>query len=509
MTSNLLRLCLPIAFITALLSIQCTKTGPQTLLIQNATIIDGTESDRFIGAVRILDDRIVEIGTLTPKASDSIIDGTGLVLAPGFIDTHSHHDWDTLRTIEAAISQGITSIIVGQDGFSKLDLEDIFDFFEANPLSVNIGSYVGHNSIRLKVMGEDFKREATEDEIRKMEEMVKAEMQNGALGLSTGLEYDPGIYSNTDEVVSLAKIAAQHGGRYISHMRSEDVYFEKSIEEILQIGQEANIPVQISHFKLARRGLWGKAANVLAKLDSARQAGIRVTADVYPYAYWQSTMTVLFPKRDFDNRESAAFALEELTSAEGMIISSFKAEPAYENLTLDSIAKLRKEDPVDTYMTLIQMSKQVPGESIIAKSMDLEDIKTLTRWSHSNICSDGAPTGHPRGWGAFPRYLNMDTGESLESKIHKMTAQGAENIGLDSIGKIKAGYYADLVLFDPDAFVDKATYTDGQQRSEGLKMVMVSGEIVYKEEVPTKVYVGRVLKLNESTQQREASNALH
>ena len=474
---------------------QCTPTEQeQSILIQNATIIDGTGADGYIGAVRITNNLITAVGKIKVLASDSLLDGSGMVLSPGFIDTHSHHDWDTARTVDAAISQGVTTIIVGQDGGSRSDLRHYFDSLASYPLSINLGSYIGHNTIRASVMGDDFKREATGEEIESMKQLVAKGMQDGALGLATGLEYDPGIYANTDEVIALAKVAAEHGGRYISHMRSEDIHLEESINEILLISKEANISVQISHFKLARRGLWGQAEAILARLDSARASGINITADIYPYQYWQSTMTVLFPKRDFDNRESAEFALTELTSPEGMIISRFAANTEYEGLTLAEIAELRNEDAVTTYIELIRMSQETRGESIIAKSMDLDDIKTLTSWPYANICSDGAPAGHPRGWGAFPRYLNLDTGESMAMKIHKMTAQGAENLGLDSIGYIKEGFYADLVLFKPGEFVDNATFKEGQLRATGLDLVFVSGEIVYKNSSPTFRYPGRVIK---------------
>ncbi len=484
-----------ISLVVIILS-HCTRVeqGKKSIFIQNVTIIDGTGSDGYIGSVRITGDLISGIGDLEVTHSDSLIEGTGMVLSPGFIDTHSHHDWDTDRTVDAAISQGITTIIVGQDGGSRASLIQYFDSLITYPLALNLGSYVGHNTVRRAVLGDDFKREATNDEIDAMKRLVDVGMQDGALGLATGLEYDPGIYSNTEEVIELAKVVALHGGRYISHMRSEDIHLEQSIDEILRIGMEANIPVQISHFKLARRGLWGQAAHILERLNSARAAGINVTADIYPYQYWQSTMTVLFPKRDFENRKSAEYALTELTSPEGMIISRFDAKPEYQNLTLAEVAELRNEDAVTTYLTLIRMSLETPGESIIAKSMDLGDIKTLTSWPYANICSDGAPSGHPRGWGAFPRYLNMKTGESVEVKIHKMTAQAAENIGLDSIGIIKQGYYADLVLFDPENFIDNATFKEGQLRATGLQMVLVSGVVVYENNSPTMKYPGRVLK---------------
>lgn len=480
--------------ILGLLSIQCKNEVPTTLLIKNATIIDGTGSNRMVGSVRIQDNIIIDIGELKIQKTDSVINAEGLVLSPGFIDTHSHHEEDSFRTKESAISQGITTIIVGQDGFSRLPIKKFMDSISKEPWSLNVGSYSGHNTIRREVMGSDFKREATPVEIEQMKTFLDTDMQDGALGLCTGLEYDPGIYSNTNEIIELAKVASKYGGRYISHMRNEDVNLEQSIDEIIQIGNEAKLPVQISHFKLARKGLWRKAAEVLKKLDNAREEGIDISADIYPYQYWQSTMTVLFPNRDFENRETAEFALTELTTPDGMIISTFNAEPEYENLTLAEIAKLRNEDPVTTYIELIRMSQKIRGESIIAKSMALEDIISIMNWSQTNICSDGGPTGHPRGWGSFPKYLHMDTGQSLEAKINKMTAQAAKNLNLEKIGEIKEGYYADLVLFDPDTVKDKATFENSSLKSEGINFVMVSGKIVYADKMPTNVYSGRIIK---------------
>ncbi len=485
-----------IFFASLILFMQCQtpESGEPGLVIQNARIIDGSGAAPQEGSIRIINGKISEIGKLKILEGDSVIDGTGLILSPGFIDTHSHHDGDSLRTMESAISQGITTIIVGQDGFSKLDLDFYFDSLSNNPLSLNLGSYVGHNSIRKKVMGEDSKREALPEEIEAMQRLVEQEMGNGALGLSTGLEYDPGIYSSTQEVIELAKVASAYGGRYISHMRSEDVALEQSIVEIIRIAEEANIPVQISHFKLARKSLWGKAGDILTVLDSARADGLHITADVYPYQYWQSTMTVLFPKRDFDNRASAEFALNELTSPEGMIIDQFDAMPEYQGKTLEEIANHRSEDPATTYIELIRLSQETPGESIIAKSMDEEDIKTLMGWEHSNLCSDGAPKGHPRGWGAFPKYLNMETGDPIEVKIHKMSAQAAENLGLDSMGLLKPAYPADLILFDPENFRDQATYENSSAKATGLKLVMVNGKIVYEDGVVKNVFSGRVIR---------------
>jgi len=482
--------------ILGLLFAQCKNDLPRTLLITNATIIDGTGSNRIMGSVRIEGNRIIEIGELKVLKSDSIINAKRLVLSPGFIDTHSHHDKDSLRTKEAAISQGITTIIVGQDGGSKLPFKKFVDSIIKEPWPVNVGSYSGHNSIRDEVMSGDYKRVSTQAEIEQMKSLLETDMQNGALGLSTGLEYDPGIYSNTREVIELAKVASRYGGRYISHMRSEDINLIKSIDELIRIGHEAKIPVQISHFKLARKGLWGKAPEVLRKLDSARTKGIDISADIYPYQYWQSTMTILFPERNFEDRETAEFALAELTTPEGMIISTFNAKPEYENLTLAEIANLRNEDPVSTLLELVRMSQDHRGESIIAKSMSAEDIISIMNWPYTNLCSDGSPYGHPRGWGSFPKYLQMNTEQSLETKINKVTLQAAENLNLDKIGEIKEGYFADLVLFDPDSIKDKATFENNSLKSEGIIFVMVSGEIVYSNQASTGVFSGRIIERN-------------
>ena len=332
-------------FLLSVSAVGCDSSARRTYLIQNVRIVDGTGETPYDGSVRIEDELIAAVGDLSPIRSDSVIEGNGWVLSPGFIDTHSHHDWDTSRFVEPAISQGITTIIVGQDGFSHPSLSHLFDSLTRQPLNVNLGSFVGHNTLRNAVLGEDFQRIATPDEIDQMKALVHRGMQDGALGLSTGLEYDPGIYSTTPEVIELAKVAAEYNGHYISHMRSEDVRLEESIREILEIGDAADIPVQISHFKLGRKSLWGQAPRILATLDSAREAGIDITTDVYPYEYWQSTMTVLFPKRDFENRTSAEYALTELTTPAGMIINEFKADPSYEGQTLEQMPPNGKKIP--------------------------------------------------------------------------------------------------------------------------------------------------------------------
>jgi N-acyl-D-amino-acid deacylase len=471
----------------------------RSTLIVNASIVDGTGSPARRGAARIVDDRIVQIGALSPRHGDSIVDARGLTLAPGFIDTHSHHAGGLFEALDApaVVSQGITTIVVGQDGSSEVPLQKIFDRLSATPASVNVASYVGHGTLRSQVMGDDFKRKATPEEVAKMADLLRTEMKSGALGLSSGLEYDPGIYSDPSEVIALARIAAQAGGRYMSHVRSEDREFWKAIDEAITIGREARIPVQISHIKLAMRSLWGESDRLLKTLDAARASGVNVTADIYPYTYWQSGMTVLFPNRDFDNREAAEFALREVTSADGLIVTRYEKDRAYEGKTLAAIAKLRGVDPPQAMMDMIRESDGRIG--IVATGMDEKDVAALMHWPFANICSDGTSSGgHPRGYGAFPRVLGRYVREqkvlTLEETVRKMTSLAAANVGLKDRGTLRAGAPADLVLFDPATIIDRSTTADPKAMSEGIRSVWVSGQLVFDAGKTTPARPGHVLR---------------
>ena len=263
--------------------------------------------------------------------------------------------------------------------------------------------------------------------------------------------------------------------------------------------------MQISHFKLAARGLWGQAGEILERLDEARAAGLEITADVYPYEYWQSTMTVLFPDRDFTDREAARYALEELVVPDGMIIGRFGPDPTLEGMTLAEISAARGTDPVTTYMDLIAESEAAEaagedgGESIVARSMNFDDIATLMTWPHTNVSSDGALRGaHPRGWGAYPRVLGRYVREEgrlgLEEAIHKMTGLAAAHMGLAERGTLHAGAPADLVLFDPATVIDRSTTAEPHVTSAGIGRVWVGGTVVYEDGEVTGALPGKVLR---------------
>jgi N-acyl-D-amino-acid deacylase len=476
----------------------------------NVRIVDGTGAPARTGAVRVLGDTIIAVGDVQPAAGDSIIDGRGMVLAPGFIDTHSHHDYGLLASPDglAAVSQGITTIVAGQDGGQPLPLAPTLDSLTKTTTALNVAFYAGHGSIRAAVLGDSFRRVATKAETDSMSAILRREMEAGALGLSTGLEYDPAIYSDRAEVMTLAKVAASFGGRYISHIRSEDRFFWDAIDEIITIGRETKMPVQISHLKLAMVPLWGKTDSLFALLNAARASGVDISADVYPYVYWQSTLTVLFPSRDFTNRAEANKILREIAKPDGLLIGDFAANPSYKGKTVAEIAMLRKQDPASTLMGLIAEAlaweKAHPdakesSESVVATSMSEDDIGKLYAWPHTNVSSDGALDGaHPRGYGAFPRvfarYVREQKAITLEDAVRKMTSLAAAHVGITRRGTIAPGAFADLVLFDPDSIADHATPATPHALSTGIAGVWVNGRAVWHNGTTTGTHAGRVIR---------------
>lgn len=473
---------------------------PTTHLITNVKIVNGTGLPASTGSVRVVDDRIADIGSLTPLPGETVTDGKGYVLAPGFIDSHSHHDWGLKEnpSCVAATSQGITTIVVGQDGGSY-PIDSIRYLLSLQPVSVNIATFTGHASLREKAMSGDVLRQSTPDELFAMKDMLKQEMEKGSLGLSTGLEYEPAFYASRDEVIELAKVAASYGGRYISHIRSEDVHVDRALEELIDIGRQANIPVQISHFKIALRSKWGTSASLIASLQSARQHGVTVTADVYPYSMWGSTPRVLFPKKDFTSLTSARYATNELFDPAASVIAWFPANKTYEGKTITAIGKLNNEDAALALLRIIREG-EAAGESgyIVATSMSETDIKNFLLWEHSSICSDGSIDGHPRGHGAFTRVLGRYVREQnlmpLEKAVYKMTGLPAQNLGIKDRGLIHPGYYADLVLFNPETVMDNATIENPTALSAGVEKVWVNGNLVYHNQQAVKNYPGVLIR---------------
>jgi N-acyl-D-amino-acid deacylase len=485
-----------------------------TTLIRNATIMDGRGGLARRGDVRVSGDHIIGVGTLTPLPSDRIVDAHELALAPGFIDTHSHHDRGLVsragrgapttgvdpRAGLAMVSQGVTTIVIGQDGGGS-GLRELFAGLEAQPAAVNVASYVGHGAVRGKVLGENFKRQATPAEIERMKALVREDMDAGALGLSSGLEYDPGIYSSPEEVIALAKVAGDLGGRYISHIRSEDRWFWSALDEIINIGRVNHMPVQVSHIKLGMLDLWGQADSVIRVLNRARASGVQVTADVYPYTFWQSNLGVLFPKRNFSDSVEAAFVLAHVSRADGIIFNSFTRHPEYVGKNLAEVAKMRGTSEVRALLDLLA-EPGGSGAGIVARGMDDADVEKLIRWPFANVCSDGTSTGlHPRGFGSFSKVLGPYVRDkklfSTEEAVRKMSSLAAMNVGIRERGLIEPGYFADLVLFDPAAVKDNADFGPpgtAQRLASGVQTVWVNGQMVFDNGKVTGAYPGKVIR---------------
>jgi N-acyl-D-amino-acid deacylase len=481
--------------------------APRDFIVVHALLLDGSGAPASVGAVRVADGRIAAVGDLAPRTGERVIDAHGLALAPGFIDDHSHHDGALAEQPDAlgAVSQGITTIVVGQDGFSHFPLRDYFATLERHPAALNVASYAGHNTVRALILGPDFRREASAEEVGRMKVLLRQELAAGALGFSSGLEYDPGIYSSRAEVLELAKVASAAGGRYISHIRSEDRDFWDAIDEILTIGRDAHLPVQISHTKLAMSPLWGHADSLVKLLDAARAEGVQVTADIYPYAYWHSTLTVLFPKRDYTDRREAEIAVTQVSTPAGIRLGTYRPNPEFAGLTLAEIAPRLGMDSVSALIELVRRAELMRAggaedvENVIATSMTEPDIERLMQWPEMSLCTDGELDGtHPRGFGSYPRFLGhyvRDRGMMpLPEAVRRMTSLAAAHVGIADRGRIAPGQRADLVLFDPATVNDRATPDEPHALSVGITTVWVNGEVVFESGRTTGRHPGMVIR---------------
>jgi N-acyl-D-aspartate/D-glutamate deacylase len=478
-------------------------------IITNIQLVDGTGKPAFKASVKIVGNKIMAIGDLKPNKTDQMIDGNGKILAPGFIDSHSHHfgDLNKNRAGLSTSSQGITTIVIGQDG-NGYPMDSLTKWMQANPVVSNVASYTGQSSLREIAMGEnDLYRKATDAEINQMKSVLASELEKGSFGLSTGLEYESAFYSSKQEVLDLAKVTAEHKGLYTSHIRSEDLHMDEAIEEIIEIGRQTKMPVQVSHIKIANKLNWGTANLILKKLDEARKAGINISADIYPYTFWNSTLRVLFPGKDFDNLASAEMATKQLFDPNESYLMQYAPIPSYKGKSVTEIGIERNESPAQALMSLIKMaedfSKANPNytggiEAIAGKAMSEEDVKVFMAWPEAIICSDGNAGGHPRGYGAFTRvlgkYVREDKIMPLETAIYKMTGQSADFFGFKNRGRIAVGNFADLVLLDPATVIDQANIKNSKALSTGIDMVWVNGTLVYQAQKSTGKQPGVLIK---------------
>ncbi|HSS44512.1 MAG TPA: amidohydrolase family protein, partial [Thermoanaerobaculia bacterium] len=470
--------------------------GEQCWTIVGARVADGTGRPVRNASVEVCGDTISRVGAFSPGPADRVVKARGLVLAPGFIDIHNHSTEGLAkdRAVESQVSQGITTLVVGADGDSPWPIADYLGERRAAPAAVNVLAIIGHATVREKVMGSDFKRAARPDEIAAMANLVEEGMRQGAVGLSSGLEYEVGSYSETPELVELARAAARHGGFYMTHIRDEaDKSFE-AFREAIRIGREGGIPVQISHIKLATVNVWHQVDQAIRLFQEARGGGLDLTADCYPYTAWHSNIEVLVPDKKYDDQESVGRALADVGGAANITITECRAHPEYAGRNLESIAAAQSITPIELFIRIVKEG----GADVIGHSMKEEDVEAFYRQPWVMVASDGGiGSSHPRGTGTFPKVLGRYVREkrlfSLSEAIRKMTALPAQRLKLSDRGRIARGLKADLVLFDPAAVVDRSTFESPATLSEGIRLVAVNGRSVWENGKPTGATPGRVL----------------
>lgn len=503
-----LRLVLSWCALLALLTTSAAQQTGNTLLLKNATIYDGSGKPGFRGDVRVRGTHVVEVApSLRADKSEAVRDLNGLALAPGFIDMHSHADSDLLEvpSADVAVRQGITTVLVGQDGGSEFPLSEFFSKLEKLRPGVNVASMVGHASLRQQVMGKDLFRAATADELPRMRSLAEQEMAAGAFGLSSGLEYEQAHFSTTDEVVELARVAARHGGFYISHVRDEANRVFASFRELIEIGARAGLPAEITHIKLAAPPVLKQAATQMpAIFAEAERRGVDLAADVYPYTYWHSTLKVIVLDRDYFNREKVVKAIADNGTAARLRIANFALRPELEGKSLAQIAAEWKVDAAEVFMRIVRMGEEAAGRddadaTVLGESMVEEDIRWFIAHPRIMFCTDGQLRGrHPRGAGAMPRILGRYVREqkviTLEEAIRKLTSLPASRLGLRDRGKVAPGFVADLVIFDPQTIIDRSTVEEPLAPPVGIEAVLVGGKFAVDKGQLTGERNGQVLR---------------
>lgn len=472
-----------------------------TIVILGATLIDGSGRAPLRNSTVVLKgDSIVAVGRrgkVKIPAGAQVIDGRGLIVSPGFIDAHNHSDrgFTTDPTAASQVSQGITTVVIGQDGGSPFPVGEYLAELDKNPIALNVLTFVGHATLRSRVMGADTNRLATPAEVEQMKQLVEQAMRDGAVGLSSGLEYETGKPASTDEMIALARAASAFGGIYISHIRDEADRTFEALNEAIQIGREARLPVQISHIKLGSVAVWGRAQEAVALINKARAQGLDVTADCYPYDAWSSTIRVLIPSGRHDDPAEVAQGLAAVGGPANITIVSCRAHPDYEFKDMEEISKRERITPVELYMKIVRDG----GAGVVCHSIKDSDISIFYRQPWVMVSSDGGiGSHHPRGSGTYPRVLGRYVREyhwlTLPEAVRKMTSLPAQRFKLKDRGLIRVGFKADLVVFDPKAIIDRATFQQPQLTAEGVRHVFVNGVEVWNGGKVTGSRPGRALR---------------
>lgn len=494
------------------------------LLITNARIIDGAGNPWFRGSIAVKNGKIVKVGKIENGSAKQTINANNKIVAPGFIDVHGHVEGIYRNpNAENFVRMGVTSIITGNCGGSAVDVGEFLGKIKETPIAVNLATLIAHGSVRSEIMGLENRAPRAEEQ-QKMNALVEKAMKDGAVGLSTGLIYLPGTFAKTEEVVELAKVASRYNGIYASHIRDEGDEVVKAIEEAINIGELANIPVEISHFKISSKKLWGQTPLTLGLVESARKRGLNVTIDQYAYTASSTSLDSRIPswaiaggreegKKRLADKETREKVIEEMKKTLSgkefkdfsfAYVAEYRANPEFNGKNIAEITQItKKSKKVRAQIEQILEMYENGGAGMVYRVMSEEDVQNIMRQPFTMIGSDssvrrfGEGVPHPRGYGNNARILGKYVRElkiiALEDAIRKMTSLPAQTFGLKDRGLIREGFAADIVIFDENKIADKATFENPHQYAEGFSNVIVNGEIVFDGEKMTGKLSGQPL----------------
>jgi N-acyl-D-amino-acid deacylase len=513
-------------FLTLAITMHFAKAQTADFIIRNGKLIDGTGNQWQYKDVAIQGNKIIAVGNLKNWKAIREIDAKGLIVAPGFIDVHGHLEGGETRNPLASnfLYDGVTTVVTGNCGGSADNLNTYFNQLDSIGMSINIASLIGHNTIRKQVMG-TANRHATEAELQQMEKIAAQAMKDGAVGMSTGLIYIPGTYAPTEEVVRIAKVVSANGGVYASHIRNEENQVVDAVNEAIHIGRAANIPVEISHFKISGQNNWGRSKETIPLVVNARKEGIDVTIDQYPYTASSTQLSVLLPDWVLSDGQDSIFArlknpairkkvaneiigilkergIKHFTYA---VVANYKADSSYNGKDIEAINLLRgnKHKPLDEAETIIQMMEQ-GGAQMIYHGMNETDVKAIMQYPFNMFASDagiamkGYGKPHPRAYGTNSRVLGRYVRElgvlSLEEAIRRMTSLPASKFNIENRGIITEGFIADIVVFDAGEVSDMATFADAHQYAKGFKYIWVNGALSIDQSVQVPIRKGMSIR---------------
>lgn len=483
---------------------------PFDLRITDVRIVDGSGNPWFRADVGIKAGRIARIGRVAPSEAKETVNGRGQILAPGFIDVHTHvESIYNLPAAENFIRMGVTTLVTGNCGGSATDVAQFLNRVKEQPLTVNLATLIAHGSVRRAAMGSD-DRAPTPEEMKKMEGLVEQGMKDGAVGLSTGLIYVPGTYAKTDEIINLARVVARYGGIYATHMRNEGNEIAEAIRESIQIGEQAGLPVEISHFKISSRRMWGQTPMTIGLVRDARARGLMVTVDQYAYTASSTSLDSRIPswlraggfeegkKRlaDKATRQRVANEMKEILKRSGFkdysyaVVANYSPDRSFNGKSIAEITKqVRGKKDVENQIEQILTMYEAGGASMVYHGMNEDDVQRIMREPFTMIASDSGvrqvdeSVPHPRGYGNNARVLGRYVRDlqliSLEDAVRKMTSLPAQTFGFRDRGMVREGFAADLVIFDEKTIADRATFDQPHQYPTGISYVIVNGEVVF------------------------------